>query len=75
MFRANLSFDLLNKYLSFLLENGFLESKDGVFFPTHSGLVYLQRFSRYSRAREDMIKSEEKVLSSLSVAKESIIAK
>jgi predicted transcriptional regulator len=74
MFRANLSFVLLNKYLNFLLEKGFLESKDGLFFPTRPGLIYLQRYVRYSRARDSMVKSEEKFLSSLSVPKETVVA-
>ena len=69
MFRANLSFDLLNKYLKFLLDNGLLEMKDDLFFPTHAGLVYLQRFARYCRARDHMMRSEEKVQSSLVAAK------
>jgi predicted transcriptional regulator len=72
MFRANLSFVLLNKYLNFLLEKGFLESKDGFFFPTREGLTYLQRFARYSRARDSMKRSEEKVVSSLTVSRPAV---
>jgi len=74
MFRANLSYVLLNKYLKFLLDNGFLESKDGRFFPTHAGLLYLQRFTRYSRDRDHMIRSEAKVQSTLSATKTSVLA-
>jgi predicted transcriptional regulator len=69
MFRANLSFVLLNKYLSFLVENGFLESKDGLFFPTKTGLRYLHRYARYTRAKDDLIKSQERVVSSVNIAK------
>jgi len=75
MFRANLSYVLLNKYLNFLLENGFLESKDGRFFPTRAGLLYLQRFARYSRDRDHMIRSEAKVQSTLLDVKMSGLAK
>jgi predicted transcriptional regulator len=67
MFRANLSFVLLNKYLSFLVENGFLESKDGLFFPTKAGLRYLHRYARYTRAKDNMLRSQEMVVSSIKV--------
>jgi predicted transcriptional regulator len=74
MFRANLSFVLLNKYLDFLLKNGFIEAKDGLFFPTHAGMVYLQRFARYSRARDSFVRSEAMIHSSVLAAKEPLIA-
>jgi predicted transcriptional regulator len=75
MFRANLSFTLLNKYLSFLIENGFLEREDGIFFPSPRGLTYLHRFARYQRAKSDVTKSEEKVRSILSIARQAYRSK
>ena len=74
MYRANLSFDLLNKYLELLLVNGLLEKKEGIFFPTRKGVVYLRRFARYSRARHVMMRSEEQVQSSL-IVKQSAYAR
>jgi predicted transcriptional regulator len=75
MFQANLSFVLLNKYLSFLLERGFIENRDGLFFPTHAGLVYLKRVSRYLAARDSLARTEEKVQSSLTMSKETVFAR
>ncbi len=66
MFRANLSFLLLTKYLTFLVTNGFLEFEDGLFRPSPKGLSYLRRFARYQRAKNDMRRSEELVQSFLS---------
>jgi predicted transcriptional regulator len=65
MYRANLSFELLNKYLSFLVENGFLERKEGYFFPSQRGLTYLHRFARYQHDKHEMIRSEERIQSIL----------
>jgi len=70
MFRANLSFTLLSKYLAFLMQNGFLERRDGIYFPSPRGLIYLHRFARYQRAKSDVTKSEEKVRSILSIARQ-----
>ncbi len=65
MYAANLSFDLLNKYLALLAENGFIEKKDGFIFPSRRGAAYLRRFSRYQRARVAMLEAEERVHSIL----------
>jgi predicted transcriptional regulator len=61
MFRANLSFQLLTKYLKVLLTNGFLEFEDGLFRPSAKGLAFLRRFAKYQRALSDVRKSEELV--------------
>ncbi len=66
MFRANLSFLLLTKYLTFLITNGFLEFEDGLFRPSPKGLSYLRRFAKYQRAKNEMRRSEELVRSFLS---------
>ncbi|MDA4123946.1 MAG: winged helix-turn-helix domain-containing protein [Thaumarchaeota archaeon] len=66
MFRANLSFQLLTKYLTILLTNGFLEFEDGFFRPSPKGLSFLRRFAKYQRAKNDVRKSEELVRSYLS---------
>lgn len=67
MFRSNLSFHLLNKYMAFLMENGFLERKDSRYFPTKKGLAYLNRYSQYRLLKSDLIMSQEEILSIMPV--------
>jgi len=63
MFKSNLSFRLLNKYLDFLLANGFLDKADGKYFPSEKGLLYLHRYSRYQKTKFDLQRSQEVIQS------------
>jgi predicted transcriptional regulator len=67
MFRSNLSFRLLNKYLDFLIQNEFLEKTDGKYYPSQRGLVYLHRFARYQRAKSDLLKTQQVIQSIMPV--------
>jgi len=67
MFRANLSFALLNKYLGLLIENGFVDKKGDYFFPNRRGLTYLQKFSRYQSVLEDVNRTEQTLRSFLTI--------
>jgi predicted transcriptional regulator len=61
MFRANLSFLLLNKYLSVLLDNGFVEKRGSYYYPSHRGMIYLQKFSRYQRTKAEVMRTQEEL--------------
>jgi predicted transcriptional regulator len=65
MYRANLSHELLNKYLAFLMKNRFLERRGVYFFPSQRGIIYLQRFANYQRNKNRTVRSEEKIESIL----------
>jgi len=65
MYRANLSYEVLTKYLSFLLENRFLEVRNGHFYPSRRGLIYLDRFAIYQRSKHRAEVSEYKIQSIL----------
>jgi len=59
MYKANLSFDQLNEYLSFLLEKKFLEvvikSRGTTYKTTSKGLKYLQSYKEI----KDLLKKKE----------------
>jgi predicted transcriptional regulator len=51
MVEANLSYDRMNKYLSYLVNNGLLEFSqlEGVYVVTDMGLKFLDEFKRFER--------------------------
>ena len=65
MYKANLSYEVLSKYLSFLLNNRFLEAREGHYFPSRRGLIYLERFANYQRSKHRVELSENKIQSIL----------
>jgi predicted transcriptional regulator len=66
MHRANFGFQPLNKCLSVLVNNGFLEGREGNFLPSQRGLLHLYRFARHLT---DMLRSEKVLSIHPSVAK------
>jgi len=53
MYIANLSWDLLNRYLNDLVEGGLLSfSSSGCYVLTHKGKLFLYRFNEYSKRCE-----------------------
>ena len=44
VYKANLNFVLINKYLASLTENGLLESVDEIFYTTDKGARFLDQY-------------------------------
>jgi len=44
VYKANLNFALVKKYLTRLTENGLLESVNGIFFTTDKGTKFLDQY-------------------------------
>jgi predicted transcriptional regulator len=44
VYKANLNFNIVKKYLRRLKESGFIESENGSFFVTEEGIRFLQQY-------------------------------
>ena len=61
MYGANLSFDMLDRYLKFLVSNRFLRV-DGQFYKiSQKGTGYLKAFAEYQRAKKSEARAGTKV--------------
>lgn len=47
VYRANLNFNVIKKYLRKLMDTGFLESEDGRYFTTEDGARFLERYKEF----------------------------
>ncbi len=65
MYKANLSYEVLTKYLDYLLEYRFLVPREGHYFLSRRGLIYLERFANYQRSKQRVELSENKIKSIL----------
>ena len=77
MFGANLSFSMLEKYLSVVLDSGFLRLEDSRYYLTESGKQYLKQYklfeARYVEAQkllEDLINERDLFVRSCKGSKE-----
>jgi len=43
VYRANLNFKMLSRYLAELMRCGFIEERDGLFYTTDSGRLFLKK--------------------------------
>jgi predicted transcriptional regulator len=69
MYRANLSYSLLEKYLEVAVGSGFLQANSSNYELTDSGKEFLDRYSRYS----DRHLSVEGSLKDLNVERERLL--
>ena len=48
VYRANLNFSIVKKYIRKLMEGGFLEAENGRFFTTEGGVRFLKQYEEIS---------------------------
>lgn len=48
VYKGNLNFKIVKKYLEQLMNNGLLDEKDGTYFTTNEGREYLERYRALS---------------------------
>jgi len=46
VYKANLNFVVLKKYLKRLFKGGLIENQDGIFFTTDEGFSYIEKYRR-----------------------------
>lgn len=61
MYRANLSYALLCRYLTEVLEAGLIWSDDEKYRLTHRGIKFLDRFWEYSKSCENLVQQFDTV--------------
>jgi predicted transcriptional regulator len=48
VYKANLNFMIVKKYLSNLIEKGFIEKNDKLYFTTNKGINFLESYEEFS---------------------------
>ena len=48
VYKANLNFMIVKKYLSNLIEKGFIEKNDTLYFTTNKGVNFLESYEEFS---------------------------
>ena len=44
VYKANLNFKIVKKYIKRMFDNGFLEKRDGMFYSTQKGIDFLESY-------------------------------
>ncbi len=52
VYKANLNFMIVKKYLSNLIEKGFMEKNDAHYFTTNKGVNFLESYEEFSSIAE-----------------------
>ena len=50
VYKANLNFSIIKKYIKRLVENGLLESENGRYYTTDKGAQYLDQYREFFRS-------------------------
>jgi predicted transcriptional regulator len=48
VYKANLNFMIVKKYLRNLIEKGFIEKEDNLYFTTNEGVSFLESYEEFS---------------------------
>jgi predicted transcriptional regulator len=61
MYKANLSYDLVGKYLDDLMRNGFVDAKDGLYYLTEKGRELLEILRAWKQKKTELDEITKKV--------------